>query len=287
MAEPLPSVYDYVDHRAFLRDWVAAKKVAQPTYSHRVFARRAGTKNPSLLGQVIRGRRNLTEATLVGFVRALKLDREQQAYFRMLVDLDRATSLDDRTLLVEQLGARRRYQGARRLEDEGFRYLSHWYFPAIRELAGRADFRMDPDWVGAQLRPQILARLAREALDTLLELGMIVATPDGGAQPETTDVVTGHDVASLAVRNYHRGMARLAADSLEKKGGPERHFGAVTVLVPSALVGQLKAEIGAFQERILALCESADAPGEVVMQLNLQLFPLSAQPDLGGERPDP
>ena len=71
-------------------------------------------------------------------------------------------------------------------------------------------------------------------------------------------------------------MAKLALEALEHKGGPERHFGAVTAMAPASLLPQLKAEISAFQERIMNLCDESNEPGEIAIQLNLQLFPLSA-----------
>ena len=271
-----PLVFDYLDYRTFLGEWMAWKKAALPTYSHRAFARRAGTSNPSLLGQIVSGKRNLTDKLVPGFAKAVGLDSEGRTYFRMLVELDRATNLDEQNEWMERLVARRRYKSARSLEDEGFRYLTHWYFPAIRELAARPDFRLDPAWVAKRLRPRISVAKAREALDSLLELGMISPTDDGGAEQTDQDIVTGHEVASLAVRNYHRGMAGLAVEALNEPGGPERHFGAITALAPPSLLPALKAEIAAFQERILNLCDEAEDTGEVAIQLNLQLFPLSA-----------
>jgi uncharacterized protein (TIGR02147 family) len=274
-AQREPDVFEYVDYRSFLGDWIRAKKFMNPGYSHRVFARRAGYSNPSLLGQIIKGKRNLTEKGLPGFLKALSLKGEEREYFRTLVALDRACTADERTHLVERLAARRRFKGSRRLEDEGFRYLSRWYFPAIRELAARDDFRLDAEWVARRLKPKITVAKVNEALEALVASGMIEATGDGGAEQTEKNVVTAHEVASLAVRNYHRGMTELALAALEEKGGPERHFGAVTALAPASLIPTLKREIAAFQERIMNLCDESSDPGEIAIQLNLQLFPLS------------
>jgi len=252
-----------VDHRAFLGAWFAAKKTQNPRYSHRLFAGQAGYSTPSLLGLIIKGERNLTDRLLPGFMKALGLDREARATFRLLVDLDRARSLADRAHLIELLAARRRFEGAWRIEDQGFTYLSRWTMPAIRELAGREDFRLDADWVAARLRPRAKCAEVQEALDLLVEMGMLL--------PDT-------EVASVAVRRYHQVMGGLAVAELEHKGSAERHFGAVTVLVAPALLPRLKSEIAAFQERMLALCDDSEEPSEIAMQLNLQLFPLSQEP---------
>jgi uncharacterized protein (TIGR02147 family) len=274
-AESLPAIFDYLDYRRFLADWLRAKQATSPAFSHRVFARRAGYRNPSLLGLIIRGKRNLSEGRLPGFARTLGLDADGRAYLQMLVRLDRAKTDDERNRLVAELTARRRFQGARHLEDEGFRYISHWYYPAIRELAGRADFQLDAHWVAGRLRPRITPAKAAKALDDLMEMGMLEATPDGGARQTESNVVTAHEVQGLAVRNYHKGMLELARRALDQVASEERHFGAVTVLAPSSLVPELKREIGAFQERIMELCDGSREEGEVVLQLDLQLFPLS------------
>ena len=42
---------------------------------------------------------------------------------------------------------------------------------------------------------------------------------------------------------------------------------------------QFKDELKAVQERLLDMCDSAEGIKEQVMQINLQLFPLSEPPD--------
>ena len=76
-----PNVFDYVDYRAFLGDWISYKKSESETYSHRVFARRAGYSNPSLLGQIIQGKRNLTDKVFPGFMKVLNIRGEAREYF--------------------------------------------------------------------------------------------------------------------------------------------------------------------------------------------------------------
>ena len=72
-----PDLYSYLSFRDFLKDWYAARKAADSRFSHRLFARRAGVSSPSLLNEVIGGRRNLTARTLEGFIKALGLDENE------------------------------------------------------------------------------------------------------------------------------------------------------------------------------------------------------------------
>ncbi|MCB9686848.1 MAG: TIGR02147 family protein [Alphaproteobacteria bacterium] len=271
----LPSPYDYLDHRRYLADWFRAKKEANPNFSHRVFARRAEQKNPSLLHHVIEGRRNLTERTLESFVKALSLRAGEAQFFRLLVELDQAKTPEARNDVWERISATRRFREARRIERSSFEYLSNWVVPTVRELARRRDFRPDPEWIAEQLRPRVGVAEAARALQVLMELGLLVEE-DGTLAVAEASVATPPEITRLAVANYHRGMLELAAGSIERFPGSERHLIAITVGVPESLIPTLKAEANAFLERMMNLCDGATADTDKIMQMNLQLFPLTA-----------
>lgn len=277
-----PELYSYLSYREYLRDWFAARKAADKRYSHRLFARRANVSSPSLLKEVIAGRRNLTAATLEGFLVALNLEGDDAAFFQSLVQLDQASTDDERNTAWEQVASSRRFRTARPIEGATVRYLSHWYCPAIRELALCGDFQNDPEWVRQQLQPKITRAEARQALDTLFALGLLEEV-DGTVRAVDVSLATPHEVAGLAAHNYHHQMLQQAWDSIERADPDERHLLGVTVAIPASLVPRLKHELDAFQERLLHLCDDAivgdDAqPAERVFQLQLGLFPLTRGP---------
>ncbi len=276
-----PDLYDYISYRRYLGDWFASRKTADRRYSHRVFARRAGIRSPSLLNEVIKGNRNLTPTVAQGFIRAIGMTHGQATFFEALVQLDQAETAEARNEAWERVSASRRFRQARPLDGSTVRYLSNWYYPAIRELALREDFEADARWISKELWPNITLAQARDALATLVELGLL-AEQDGRLRPTETSVVTPHEVAGLAAHNYHREMIRRADDALEGVDPEERHFCAVTVGIPASLVPTLKDELNAFQERLLDLCDAHADQAEQVYQVNLHLLPLSRAP---GGRP--
>ncbi|MBX2801990.1 MAG: TIGR02147 family protein [Myxococcales bacterium] len=276
MRPTLPSPYAYLDYRRYLSDWFGAKKTLNPRFSHRLFARLCDQKNPSLLHHVIEGRRNLTERTTESFVRGLGLRAGEAQFFRLLVALDQAKHADARNEAWEQICATRRFREARRIEHDAFRYLSSWTLPAIRELARRPDFRSDPAWVADQLRPRITESEARKGLQTLLELGLLVEEDDTLVATDAS-VVTAPEVERLAVINYYRGALQLAAESIERFPGTERHLLSVTVGVPESLMDTLKAEANAFLERRMHLCDASAEDADRVVQMSLQIFPLTGR----------
>jgi len=270
-----PNIHGYLDYRRFLRDWFDAKKRDNPRFSYRGFARRAGQKSPSLLHHVIDGKRNLTPATTEAFAKAMKLKVAEAAFFGYLVQLDQAKTSSERNKAWVLISATRHFRESRYIEGEGFEYLSHWYYPAIREIAYRPDFEATAEWVAANLRPTISVTKARRALEALVSMQLLVEE-DGVTRPAEASVVTPHEVAGLAVHNYHQGMLERAAEAIDGFEPEERHFGGVTVAVPQSLVARLKDEVAAFQERLLDLCDNAEESADVVYQMNLQLFPLSS-----------
>lgn len=272
-------VHAYLDYRRFLDDWFRAAKVGNPRFSHRMFARMAGQKSPSLLLQVIRGNRNLTAPTAEAFSQAMSLPADDAAFFADLVRFNQAETQAEQNQAWLRISASRRFREARLLEGQAVEYISHWYYPAIRELAYRDDFDPDPAWLSRTLRPRVTVAQARQAMDVLLSLGLLSPNEHGIPRPSDASVVTPHEVAGLAARNYHRGMLELARDSIEAAAPAERHLVAVTVCIPESLVPRLKDELNAFQERLLDLCDGASGDPERVYQAELALFPLSEPPE--------
>ena len=271
-----PDIYGFLDYRGYLAAWFQWKKGNSPRFSHRGFVRRVGHKSPSLVVDLIAGRRSLTPSMLTPFAKAMGLRAEEKKYLGLLTDFDRTADPDKRNAIWEKISARRRFQAAHAIEGDSFRYLSDWAFPAIRELAARPDFRADAAWIAATLRPAITRAHAQRALDALFELGMLVTSSDGSVGQSDGAVVTPREVLGLAVHNYHQGMIDRARDGITDFKASERHYTGVTVCIPEALVPQIKDEFNTFAERLLELCDGADAPAERVYQFHMMAFPLSA-----------
>jgi uncharacterized protein (TIGR02147 family) len=278
--EGSPDLWRYLEYRRYLSDWFRARKAANRRYSHRLFARKAGHKNPSLLLLVTQGKRNLSPANVEGFCRALDLSAEEARFFAQLVQLDQAPSHREQNEAWAQISASRRFREARALEGMGVEVISHWHYSAIHEFARADAFRADPAWIARNVRPKVTLAQAKKALEVLVELGMLVLDEDGGAEPRDVSLATPHEVAGLAARNYHDGMLELARRSITEASRDERHLCAVTVCIPRSLLPKLKAELDAFQERLLDLCDGAEDAPEQVYQAHMALFPLSTA---GGE----
>jgi uncharacterized protein (TIGR02147 family) len=281
MSDWKPDIFEYLDYREFLRDYYEAGKEHSSSFSYRYFARRANISSPSFLRHVIRGERNLGD-TVDNFSKAIGFDEEEAEFFRLLVDFNQAETDAEKNRAFERVAASRRFRSARRIDQGMFEYLSHWYYPAIREMTARADFREDPAWIAAELTPAITAEEAERALEDLLDLGLVERDSDGAIVRGEPSVTTGHEVRSLAIANYHRQMLERASESIESVPREARDLAAMTVCISRDTIADIKSRVHEFRELLFEICDGDDTH-EVVFQINTQLFPLSRLPDTEDE----
>ncbi len=275
------TVYDFLDYRAYLRAYYDAAKRTRPSFSFRLFSKLAGLRSPNFLKLVIDGERNLGADSVQRFAAALQLEGVDAEFFGDLVALGQAGTLAEKNRAFERISASRRFRAARRIDGDLFAYLSHWYGPAIRELAARDDFQEEPRWIAGQLLPSISPTEAAESMKLLLSLGLLVRDAKTGrvVRGEPT-LTTEHEVRSLGAAAFHRQMLERAAQSIESVPRELRDLAALTVCVSPETVALVKQRIHQFRESLTELCDS-DTRGSTVYQLNVQWFPLSLSKEDG------
>jgi len=265
-------VFRYHDYRAFLAAYYEHKK--PHGFSYRAFATAAGLGAPNYLQLVIQGRRNLTAEMARRFAETCGLGPDAADYFVTLVAFNQAADNDERNQHYRKLSGFRRYRRAQKLELGEAAYHSRGYLPAIRELALSASFQDDPEWIAERLWPPIKPSEARQALDTLLELGLLERGPDGRLCQATRVVSTGPETQGMHITNYHAEMMQRATAAMTLVPARERDISSLTLCLGSEGIARVKERIHQFREAITELCDS-DTAGAVVYQLNVQWFPLS------------
>jgi uncharacterized protein (TIGR02147 family) len=270
-----PNVFDYLDYRAFLRAYYEAHKKTRAGFSFRTFSKRAGLRSPNFFKLVMDGDRNLGADTVPKFAAALRLSEAERDFFSDLVAFDQASDSAEKNRAFERIAASRRFRNAKRIDGMVLTYLSHWYHPAIRELAARRDFTNDPKWIAAQLQPAITPRQAAQSVELLVDLGLLVTDPQTGqlSRGEPT-LTTEHEVSVLGAANFHREMLQRASEAIDTIPAKSRDLAALTVCVSARTATEIKERIHQFRETLTAICDAQSA-GETVYQLNIQWFPLS------------
>lgn len=266
-------VYDYLDYRAFLRDYYLRAKTVR-RLSYRGFSVRAGLHSPNYLKLVIEGKRNLTQPMARRFAKAISLDRDAIDYFLELVTFNQAVSSVEREASYARLTGFRCYRLARPLDLAQTDYHSNWYVPAVRELAASPAFREDARWIARSLLPPITPSEAAHALRILVDLKMLVRNEAGKLEQSDALVSTGAEAKGVHISRYHRVMMERASASIDLIPARDRDISSLTLCLGATGLSRLKERIARFRKELLELSVLEAEPSQVI-QANFQLFPLS------------
>ncbi|MBO6934853.1 MAG: TIGR02147 family protein [Deltaproteobacteria bacterium] len=269
-------IFEYLDYRAYLRDFYLEQKARGRGFSYRSFSRRAKLRSPNYLKLVIDGERNLTQRMATRFAAGCGLDGEEAEFFVDLVAFAQAKTATEKAARYRKLTGSRRYRSAHELEVAQADYHSKWFLPAIRELVAREDFEDDAEWIASRLRPCITTEEAADGLDLLLRIGLLIRADDGSVAQGEPLVSTGPEAFGVHIVTYHRAMLDQASASLDNFTGADRDISSLTLCVGSDGLRRLKERIRRFRRELLELSALEDDPEQVV-QVNLQLFPLSSR----------
>lgn len=275
MAES-PNVFAYDDYRAFLRDLYAVRKRQRRGFSLRAFSRKAGLTSSNYLKLVMDGDRNLSASMAERFAEACGLRAQEAAYFCALVAYAQSETTSERERAYRHLSSFRRFREVYPLDRAHEAYHAHWYVPAIRELAARADFKPDPKWIARTLLPPITARKAEQALGVLRELGFLVEDDQGRLRQAHALLETPDRPLGVHLAKYHRAMMERAAESIDRVPREQREISSLTLCLSQSQLLALKARLTQLRSDLLHEF-GAGPDAQRVVQLNFQLFPLSIE----------
>lgn len=274
MSDWKPDIFTYLNYRDYLRDYYMQAKENTSHFSYRYFAKRAGFASSNFLKLVMDGKRNISPQSVDKIAEALGLSGEEHRFLAHLVAFAQAEDAEERAQRLQAITATQRFWDAKPLDGMMFEYLSSWHNVAIRELAARGDFREEPSWIASQLIPSISPSQASQSLELLLKLGLLLRGEDGRITRGEPTLDSGHEVTAVGVRQFHRQMIERGRDAMDSIPARQRDISGMTVCVRADKVAELKRRLRAFREELMDFCDSQEDP-DVVLQINMQVFPLS------------
>lgn len=270
----MPDIFAYTSYSRFIKDYYTWKKRENRSFSYEAFARKAGFKTRSYLIEVAAGKKELSRASLYGVARAMELGPKETEYLESLVGFQHAGTFKEREFHFRKLGTLAGKAPGRILEESQFAYFSAWWHPVVRELACMARFDGDFGKLAKAVRPSITARQARDSVDLLLRLGLLLKSAAGRYRQADGTVRTADELASFLVLMYQKESLRLADEALDGVPLGARDISTFTAGVSEACYASIKKELQAFRA-LLATLVDKDQGADRVYQLNIQLFPAS------------
>lgn len=271
------NLFAYVDYRKYLKDLYQQAKRSRGSFSFRLFSKRAGFKSTNFLKLIMEGDRNLSEDSLSKFIIGLKLNKQEQEFFRNLVYFNQAKAHEQKDLYYKRLLRSRKYNQLKPIEREQYDYYSAWYHPVVRELVVSKKFDGSIESLARQISPEIPPAQIQKSIELLERLGFIQKTSKGKWKQASSLVSTGSEVPSVMVFNYHKLLLDLTKEILDTVPSPRRDISTMTLGMAQGRIPEIKKKIQEFRQEILKMVAMDNTPDEVV-QLNIQLFPLTQEP---------
>jgi uncharacterized protein (TIGR02147 family) len=268
----MESIYHYQDYRVYLRDHYERCAGKNARFSLRSFALKIGL-NVSNLTRILKGERNISEATAERLVVYLKLRDREAEYFRLLVRYNQARSPADKRALYDGIRSFRKTR-LRNLGPEYDEYFTQWYNIALRELINILPRKLKSTDIARLLIPSPEPNDIRKSFNLLLRLGLVRQHPDGTLELPEKLVATPDEWTSTTIHTFQMAMAELGRQALDRFPKQDRNISTFTLsLSPEGFAKTVKALERVQQE--IAEIAGSDAGPDRVFELNLQLFPLS------------
>ena len=240
--------------------------------SYRGLGRKVGI-DPGFLVHILQGSKHLSEDSIPRWVALLGLDTSEAVYFNQLVLFNRARSTREIQQHFQRL-CELRDLSMQEVSGKQYRYYLKWYIPAVRVLLLTFPFRGDLDDLARRLDPPIDAIQAKEAVDTILDLGLAEWNSEGALDPVSPFLTSGDRWTDQAVKAFQDQTMELARRSLNVHPREVREMSTLTLAIPASEINTLQEMVRDFRQKVLrwtAGLESSDC----VIQVNVAAFPMS------------
>jgi len=272
----MKSVFEYLEYRDFLKDFYEEKKSEHAFFSYRLFGAKIGM-DASYLAKVLIKHRHISNTSISNIVAFCGLNEREAEYFETLVHFVKAKSHRESKLLFEKLLSLKNVSAATLLGHQ-YEFYQKWYHSAIRSILEFDDFRDDYKTLSEQLSPKITAREAKNSIRLLEKLRLIKKDETGRYRMTDTAITTGPQWHSLAIQTFQEETIRLSLESLSRHPKKHRDVSTITMNVSEQNFQEIRERIKEFRSAVIKYVNEQSSPDRVV-QLNIQLFPLSTIKD--------
>jgi uncharacterized protein (TIGR02147 family) len=268
------NIFEYVDYRFFLTDYISLQKSCNKNFTYRAFARKAGL-SPSLLIDVLSKRQNLTTEAMRKYTGAMGLTIKEIAYFKALVGFNNADTNTEKNKYFGEMVRLRGRSAVKFLDSKQYEYFSKWYNPVIREMMVHIGMGEDPEAISRMLVPYVSPAKIRRSIALLKELGLVYQSSDGEWHALDKVISSEYEIQSVALKNYHASMLERAKESLDYYTSEEREFQGLTICASRASLMRMKERIRKFTDELLSIAAAENEKADEVYQINIHVFPFT------------
>lgn len=269
---PKISIFNFESYRDFL----IAVGMPDGLYSHTSnnllsWANRLGYKSPSSLSMVLKGQRFPSSDMINALSKDLDLNYREREYFELLIQLEKAKNKGrDTSKILERIKEIPIPSDTFTMSLKEFSTISEWYYIVIKQLIETPDFRNDDVWIYKKLRKKVQVNQIRQAINDMLDMGIIAPDESGKLCVVRQGLVTSNDVPSQAIRKHHYGMLTRAMEAIDEQNVNKRQISSMTLKIKKDTIPEAKQAIFSFLKDFNEKYSVIDSND--LYQLNLQFF---------------
>lgn len=275
----MTTIFEYVNYRLFLKDFLReAKRDRRPEFAHKVILDRLGISSTGFLSNVIAGRKNLTPFQISQLVKALKLNKTEEAYFEAMVYFTQAKVIKEKNEFFNRMVVVQKVN-MKVLDKNKMTLFSKWYIVFIHELLNFYPYSGDTKALARMVEPPITPSEAKAAISHLEKLGLVIKNPQGEYRQTENAITSGDEVKSLDLARFQLDTLDLAKRALEKIPQNERDLSVLTMTLSPDSFRIVKSELQHMRKRFAKIAVEENNPDRVY-QMNIQLFPVSRKKEV-------
>jgi uncharacterized protein (TIGR02147 family) len=268
------TIFDYLDYRAFLRDFLANKKQEQKRFSQRyIHVKMNVPVSSGFLANVCAGKKNLTNVQVLKLSKILKLNKSETSFFENLVHYNHAKAVEEKNGYLQRLVPQQKLK-LERLHPGQMNIFSKWQYVYIRELLAFFPIKANFEEAGQMLDPPISAAEVRDALLSLEKMGLASKDSDGRYRQHDAFLTTGNETASLHLAHFQLFTLDRAKLALQTIKPEERDISVVACALSPEGFNRVKETIQACRKQVLQIAQDDTSVGRVY-QCNFQFYPVS------------
>lgn len=261
------------DYRSVLIKHFEARKIRNPSYSLRSYARDLGW-SPSRLSDSINGKGGLSEKKAELIVKKLALPKLEQNLFVAMVAAEHARSAVSRKQAKQKAEKIRIHSGFQQVSDDAFKVIQDWYHLAIVELLKVKGFRSDPEWISQRL--DVSKSTISHALKRLLQSGLLEMKGEKLISPKNRNEV-GTGISSDAIKTFHIQILNKAIDAVYGQPRESRDLGASLVAVDKKDLPEISKRMSDFRRELCKEFGASSKQKEILYCISMQCFALSKE----------
>lgn len=289
-----PDIYSYTDYRPYLNDLYAYLKASKKRFSLRSLQvprdDGSGNYSPQFLNLVIKGDKPMPQAMIANLAKAMELNEREAQFLERLVEYTLAPTPQAKAVAFDRLAWRSEFRERQGIGSrKRLSFITHGHIGDVYLMTALPGFKANPDWIAARLLAPVNTADINEALTVLQELGLIEINQAGQVKRLTSQQPVPATGEEILFRLYHHQQCDKAKVALDKLPTYARafHTWGISRFTPqafAAFIAEFEQRISATLAELVNKYESQDKQdGDIVAQVNLQIFPVNHDGSEQGE----